>query len=319
MAAFSANIVSAQQLQRLSEAVPGTFGFLSAQGAVTTSSGLTIAVAAIAARSYIINGALQTNAYAGGTVTHDAADGSNPRLDTVVIDTSGAVSIVKGTPAADPAPADINATTQLEVAQVLVGTGVTEITSGDITQRQQLIATPEFLFKAATQVFTTDTTYADVTAATGTFSFPIAANEVVMVEYHINLAFGGTGGLKLQMTGPAAPTAITTDVLAPGWVGQTGDSSGNAQVDVAAITHFRARATAFSSAIIGVANKTAAATAGTSGTNELDGTAAYVHVYAFIQNGANAGTVTLQAAQQGSNSTTTLGIGSWMRVERAAA
>ncbi len=139
MSDFSATIVTAQQLGRLSGALNGEFGFLSAQGAVTTNANLTLNVAAIAAVSYVINSAIQTTAYSASTVTHDAAHASLDRIDTIKINTSGAVGIEKGTAAADPVPPDL-ASTELEVAQVLLGGGVSEITSGNITQRQQRIA-----------------------------------------------------------------------------------------------------------------------------------------------------------------------------------
>ncbi len=139
MSDFSANIVTAQQLGRLSTALSGVFGFLDpTQGAVTTSSGLTLNVAAIAANTYVINSAVQANAYSASTVTHDAAHASLDRIDTIKINTSGAVGIEKGTAASDPVPPDL-AITELEVAQILVGGGVSEITSGNITDRRQAV------------------------------------------------------------------------------------------------------------------------------------------------------------------------------------
>ena len=74
-------------------------------------------------------------------ITIDTASGVYPRIDTVVLrrdNTNRAVSIeyVKGTAAATPqpvAPTRDSDIYELVLAQILVGTGVTEITTADIT------------------------------------------------------------------------------------------------------------------------------------------------------------------------------------------
>ena len=138
VATFTSRVVSIEQMGRIGAAIDGTFGMLAAEGAVTTSANLTVAVAAITASSYVIAGNKITTAYAGGTVTSDAADGSNPRIDIVTIDTSGTVAIAKGTAAATPIPPTIGAT-KLELAMLLVASSATSFTSNDIIDRRQRI------------------------------------------------------------------------------------------------------------------------------------------------------------------------------------
>jgi hypothetical protein len=166
-------------------------------------------------------------------------------------------------------------------------------------------------YKTATQVFTTTTTFADVTAdgSPATMSFVIAANEVWVAEYWIPLATDGTGGVKFQLTGPAAPTGVNVT----GMVTPVGDvTTGSNMLS----TPFQA-ATAFSAAFVSRNSVTAGTTVDAIRGN-IVAVPGLVHIRARIINGANAGTVTLQAAQNSSNATTTLGIGTVMRAEKVA-
>lgn len=162
-------------------------------------------------------------------------------------------------------------------------------------------------YKTSTQVFTTDTTMADINASTGTFSFPIGASEVWLVDYWMEVAFGGTGGVKFQITGPAAPTAVYITGKHTVQVADTGTNRNLAHIPFTA-------GTAFSAAFADVASSAALGSTG----QYLQGAVTLVEARARIINGANAGTVTLQAAQNNANSTTTLGLGSLMRAERIA-
>lgn len=73
--------------------------------------------------------------YAGGNVTITAADGSNPRIDLIVIDYNGAVSRVGGTAAAYPVPPAIPANS-LQLAQVYVPAAATSITNAMIVDKR---------------------------------------------------------------------------------------------------------------------------------------------------------------------------------------
>jgi hypothetical protein len=59
------------------------------------------------------------------TVTLDAPDGSNPRLDVIVVNTSLAATFVKGTASATPSEPSIDSGSQLKLALVLVTNGTT--------------------------------------------------------------------------------------------------------------------------------------------------------------------------------------------------
>jgi hypothetical protein len=196
------------------------------------------------------------------------------------------------------APADV-ATNDVETAaawNLLLGT------SGSM---KYLYDRQVYKYKTATQTFTTNTTLADVTASSGSFAFAIAASEVWEVEFWIPLAFGGTGGAKFQITGPAAPTSV--DITGTFVSGSVGDSAPTVRL-FTAVAAFSSDINAANSAAVG------ATTTGYNNSAPSSG----IRIHARISNGANAGTITLQAAQNSANSTTTLGIGSFMRAERMA-
>ena len=55
----------------------------------------------------------------------DAADPANPRIDVIALDNTGTAVVVTGTPAADPSEPDIDPDTQLKLVFILVGAGAT--------------------------------------------------------------------------------------------------------------------------------------------------------------------------------------------------
>ncbi len=91
-------------------------------GGVAFTSGLDLVVSA---SEYLIQGvgydSLET------PLTATTADGTNPRIDVVVVDSSGAASIIAGTPAANPAKPDVDPETQLELTFFLVAAGATAL------------------------------------------------------------------------------------------------------------------------------------------------------------------------------------------------
>lgn len=166
-------------------------------------------------------------------------------------------------------------------------------------------------YKTSTQVFTTNTAYADVSASSGSFAFAIAASEVWEAYYYIPLSFGGTGGAKFQITGPSAPTNV--DIT--GYDNRLVSTSTTDNLCQPMLNPFSA-VTSFSTGFVTV-NSVATQTTADAG-KYWTGLPTLVFVRARITNGANAGTVTLQAAQNSSNSTSTLGIGSTMFARRIA-
>lgn len=301
-------LVSAQELSRLAAAIDGTYYFpSSAGGAVTANSGLTVSVAAIVAGTVVVNGSAVATAYAGGTVTHDAADATNPRRDYIYYNTSGAVGIKKGTPAAKPVLPDL-ASTEIAAAEIYIAANDTTISgSGEIIDKRQANGPrgTYIEYKSATQVFTTDTTFADITASSGNIAFSIAPNEIVRAKYILPVTFGGTGGVKLQLTGPASPTVVRVDAT-----GEMTKQTYGGPTDGITYTAFQTalgNATAFSASFVAKNSGSGAGDLIQAGT---------IYVDALIVNGANAGTVTLQGAQNSSNSTTTFAIGCQMVVDR---
>lgn len=99
--------------------IPKSNGLISG-GAVVWQDGLNFAVTPAA---YYINGDLHTTSEA--TVTLSTADGSNDRIDVIVVDTTGSVIVVEGTAATSPSKPFVNPQSQLELTQVLVQTGDT--------------------------------------------------------------------------------------------------------------------------------------------------------------------------------------------------
>ena len=310
-------------------AASGSFFFpTSAGGAVTPSSGLTVAVAAITGGQAVINGTTVATGYAGGTVTLDAASSTGNRRDIIYYDTSGSVGKVTGTPVTPvtyyvatssggavttalpsvvgPVPPSLSSS-QIAIAEVYVAINETTIDAGEIVDRRQdpMSSVVVRRYKTATQVFTTDTAFADVADSTGEgFTFSAPASSVWIVEYHIPLTFGGTGGAKFQITGPAAPTGV--DIT-----GEFGAAIVNVGPTVTAALQGFVAVTAFATDI---ASRSSGITA-----DIYSNQAAYpssIFIRLRLINGATGGLVTLQAAQNNANSTTTLGIGSYMRAER---
>lgn len=176
-------------------------------------------------------------------------------------------------------------------------------------------------YKTATQVFTTSTTFADITAASGNFAFDVAASGVYVARYVLPVSFGGSGGVKLQLTGPSAPTLVRADAFGE-TVKHTYGGSGSV-TDTAQSQVFATRlggGTAFSASLVaadstGVVNQNGASATAAAGLLPA-GTVIVLDV--IVVNGANAGTVTLQGAQNSANSTTTFGAGCWMGLWRVA-
>lgn len=74
----------------------------------------------------------------GATVTIGAANGSNPRIDVIVIDSAGAKQVRAGTAAAHPKPPALTAN-DVALAFVLVRTSSTSILAGDITDKRCIV------------------------------------------------------------------------------------------------------------------------------------------------------------------------------------
>lgn len=205
--------VNAQDLTRLGEAIAGNYVFPStAGGAVTASSGLTVAVAAILANTVTINGTIETTAYAGGTVTAAAAHATLPRIDRVYYDQTGAIGIATGTAVAvtattGPTPPTL-ADAQIAVADLYIAAAATVISTGDITDRRQP-PTPSRLSSLLADI-------RDHTALLALFDAPMGA---------LTTALGAGLGLTVVLTNSGAATATAlgggTITLATGTTGSS--------------------------------------------------------------------------------------------------
>jgi hypothetical protein len=138
----------------------------------------------------------------------------------------------------------------------------------------------------ADQAFSNNTTPANVT----NHSFSIGANEVWEVEWNVVVTTSGTSaGIKFQVTGPASPTDL--NISCDGYTNATARAFSN-------LTAFSSLSAAF-------------------GTTAVTG--APVRITACINNGANSGTVQLQAASNAaSNSTCSVLRDSYMAARRIA-
>lgn len=95
--------------------------FLNSGGQVTWQSAYEFLVSAA---SYYIGGVLYSSPQT--TITLDAADPTDDRIDTIAVDDNGAVIKVTGTAASTPSEPDIDPGTQLKLALVFVGASTTE-------------------------------------------------------------------------------------------------------------------------------------------------------------------------------------------------
>ena len=168
---------------------------------------------------YVFNGATLTEIAAQTTGTITAPVG-NARIDRVVVDrSSGAVSVVTGTPAGSPTPPAIPAG-KWPIAQVLLQTTSTTITNSMITDERALEGG---VSPAVVNTFTAPQTFSPTSGAafaitTGGITFGAAGGAVndceVTVAAAATLAIGASAGRHLLVTGTTAISA--GDMIAAG-------------------------------------------------------------------------------------------------------
>lgn len=126
---FAVTVIS-QDLADLAGGNGGTFQstFLQSGGQVVWQSGLTFLVSAA---TYFIQGVQYQSAQQ--TITLDAADGSNPRIDVIAVDDTGTVVKVTGTAAASPSEPLVDPGSQLKLAIVTVAAGASAPTVTNTT------------------------------------------------------------------------------------------------------------------------------------------------------------------------------------------
>lgn len=269
-----------------------------------SASDMTVDLAAGTVTHY---GATVAVATAAGAFTLES-DPTYPRWTWLAISSAGSAAVVSGDPAAAPSVPDFG--DRVPLALVYVQAGLTIANSATYHLDKRVAAPAQavvYKYKSTTQALT-NTTYADVTAASGTFKFRAEASGVYIADYLIIFSNGATGGLKLQITGPSAPTSVsitgTREVYA---------ADANTSVYAALLPAPFTTVTAFSSDVA-AANSNAAGTANVYPTAAV----AAIRVRLRLINGANAGDVTLQAAENSASDTSTLQVGCTMIAQRIA-
>lgn len=312
----TSGIVDHAFLANLYEGMSGN-GVIS--GGVLTGTG-TDRVVSYTAFTAIIDGSFVS--VGASSVTHSAGDATNPRMDLTECNASGTVAIVAGTPTAESAsqtrpPLPAKTAGSIALGATYVPAAATVILDANVFDRRVIITPLQVKYKTGTQVFTTDTTFADISGSTGTMSFAIAANEIVHCRFRIPISFGGTGGVKLQLTGPSAPTLVRIDAFSEALVGAGQDSVTNNESDTIAYRRL-GTATAFSSSFVALNSPAATVNSTVNAVLGIPQAGTTIVVEVEIVNGATAGTVVLQGAQNSANSTTTFAVGSSMAVEKKA-
>lgn len=103
--------------------------YLLSGGSVVVISGFNLLVSAA---TYSIQGQQYTSPQTAKTLS--AADPTNPRIDIVAVDSTGAVVVVEGTPGANPSAPTLDPETQMDLTFIYVPAGATdlEVVSTDV-------------------------------------------------------------------------------------------------------------------------------------------------------------------------------------------
>jgi len=204
--------------EALGRSVAGLHGIYSAtEGAVTTSSGITVAVAATTSGTVVINGTPVVTAYAGGTIALTAAHATLNRRDIIYIGTSGTVGKIDGTAAATPALSNtFDPATQFMLAEVYVAFGATTIATADITDKRLRIGwggTKGSDITAATTITVGQSNYYHVTGTTpitGIAARPDGYRVLLKFDAACPLTYNGTSFI---LSGDVDRTTVAGDVL----------------------------------------------------------------------------------------------------------
>lgn len=181
------SILFSEYLNVLSECIAGNNVVLS--GLACTAQGSPDMTVAVAKGSVLSNGALF--AVAAGNATITTANGSNPRLDLVVITSAGAIAVRAGTAAAAPKPPS-RTSNDVVLAVVYVPANDTTISSDQITDLRIPSSTPVILKKVTTAT-ATNTTNAAITVFTATIpSGLFLSGKVLRLRLHGNYLFNST-------------------------------------------------------------------------------------------------------------------------------
>lgn len=190
-------------------------------GCAVTAQGSPDMTVAVAKGGVISNGTLF--AVTAGNATITAADATNPRIDLVVVNSSGTKAVRAGTPAAAPKP-PVRTANDVVLAMVYVPANDTTISTNQITDKRIICESQVTLKKTTTAVVFNNTaaiqTYFTITLPSGLF----LAGKILRVRCGGSfLANSGTptntltiayGGTTIYAD---ASTAATADADRIGW------------------------------------------------------------------------------------------------------
>lgn len=210
--------LSYHELNRLAAAIAGTYVMPSAAGgAVTPSSGMTVAIAAITAGHAVINSVADATGYAGGTKTAAASDSTKDRIDTVYFDGS-TVDIAQGTAVTTsatvfPVPPAL-AAGQIALANLYITHGATSLSASDIDDRRTLPTSGMRLVGSASAATSTTSTSAVDLVTISSLAIPVTAGIRITFNYRKQALAANEAcfGLKLNSTVVAEAAAVVTAV-----------------------------------------------------------------------------------------------------------
>lgn len=181
-------------------------------GCAATAQGSPDMTVAVAKGAVLTNGVLKAVAAANATIT--AADATNPRLDLVVINSSGALAVRAGTAAAEPKPPARTAN-DVALAVVYVPANDTTIAANQITDMRVLRTQGPITIAKVTSAVVFNTT-----STIQTYLSLVIPNGLLLAAKGLRVRMGGT-----ILTNSGSPTLTLT--LAYGGTTLYEDVSGN--------------------------------------------------------------------------------------------
>lgn len=157
-------------------------------GGACTAQGSPDMTVAVAKCAVLTNGVMKAVAAANATIT--TANGSNPRIDLIVINSSGAIAVRAGTAAASPKPAAKSAN-DVVLAAVYVPTSDTTIGSDQITSLRMLRTAGPITIYRTTAAETTNTTTSAIHALDKTNSGVVIPNGLFLSGKQLRVRMGG--------------------------------------------------------------------------------------------------------------------------------
>lgn len=203
------SILFQEYLDVLAAGIAGTDCVLS--GLAVTAQGSPNMTVAVASGVAISNGVSFAVTGANGTIT--TADGTNPRIDLVVITSAGAIAVRAGTPAAAPKPPARTAN-DVVLAAVYVPASDTTIASNQITDLRVMRADMSRSAVVTADFTKINNTFANVTDLT----FNVLAGHWYRVQGRFNTETSGFSSAlgRIDMNGGSATVVGVSGVFSVG-------------------------------------------------------------------------------------------------------